>query len=350
MAIRKFLTSVADVYGYDSADNLVFSGKTLLDTTMEVALGSTPVRGGRGSQLQYIYYHTGEMKFILTDTQWNLAFLAATVGSNINTGNNVYKEETITLSGTGGGTVSTAPLAFTGSTIYGWATSPAGVTERITFTGSTFTVAAGAGAANQLWCIRYYSLNSASRSITINANVIPNVVKLVMEAQLNSADVTTNKIGMVQIIAPTVTLSGAFTINMKSDGVSNTPLTASALAYTDSPSVGVGCSAVPYYAKLIEVIDSANWYDNVIGLSIAGGDFALVNPATATLSVWAIPTNGAAFKPPVGDLTFTSGTPTVATIGANTGLVTTLLAGSTLLRVVITAKNTIEASATLTVS
>jgi hypothetical protein len=348
MAIRKFLTSVADVFGYDASDNIVFTGKTLLDSSMEVSLGSSPVRGGRGNQLQYIYYHTGEMKFTLTDTQWNLAFLAATVGSNVVTSNNVYKEETITLSGAGGGSVATAPLAFTGSTIYGWATSPAGVTERITFTGSAFTVAAGAGASAQVWCIRYYTLNAASQSVTINSNMIPKVVKLVMETQLNSADVTTNKIGMVQIIAPTVTLSGAFTIAMKSDGVSNTPLTATALAYTDAAG-SLGCSTSPYYAKLIEVIDAANWYDNVIALSIAGGDFALATTlGTQLLSVWAIPSFGAAFKPPVADLTFVSGTPGKATVDA-AGLVTGVATGTSLLNVKITAVPAVDTSATVTV-
>ena len=59
--------------------------------------------------------------------------------------------------------------------------------------------------------------------MTIDANMIPRVLKLVMETQLNSSDVTTNRIGMVQIIAPRVGLSGAFTISMKADGVSTTP-------------------------------------------------------------------------------------------------------------------------------
>ena len=49
MAInKKFLTSVADVYAYDTSDNILFTGKTLLDSSIEVSLGSAPVRGGRG--------------------------------------------------------------------------------------------------------------------------------------------------------------------------------------------------------------------------------------------------------------------------------------------------------------
>ena len=124
-----------------------------------------------------------------------------------------------------------------------------------------------------------------------------------METQLNSADVTTNKIGMVQVIAPSVTLSGAFTLSMKADGVSNTPLSATALAYNGAPGTDA-CANEPYYARIIEIIDSANWYDNVIGLSVQAGDFTMANSTTHNLLVWAIPASGSAFVAPNADLDF----------------------------------------------
>jgi hypothetical protein len=331
MATRKFLTSVADVYGYDNTDTIVFTGKTLLDSSIEVSLGSAPVRGGRGNQLQYIYYHTGEMKFTLTDTQWNLAMLAATVGSSQDSGY-FYDEETVTVTASSGTVVGT-PLAFTGTTIYGWATSPLGVTQRVTFSTKTFTVT-GAETAGS-WCVRYYAANTTSgKSFTISANMIPSVVKLVMETQLNSADVTTNKIGIVQIIAPTVTLSGAFTLSMKADGVANTPLTATALAYTGTAGADA-CATTPYYAKIVEIIDSTYWYSDVVGLAIEGGNFHLHQGATGTLPVWAIPTSGAAFRVPstVADFDFTSGTTAVATVQANAPYVYGVTGGTSLLTV-----------------
>src|SRR5512139_908880 len=96
MAIKKFLTSVADVFGYDNNDNLLFVAKTLLDSSIEVSLGSAPVRGGRGNQLQYIYYHTAEMKFTLTETQWNLEMLGATTGGQYDMGN-YYVQENVSV-------------------------------------------------------------------------------------------------------------------------------------------------------------------------------------------------------------------------------------------------------------
>lgn len=215
MAIKKFLTSVADVYGYDQNDVLIFTSKTLLDSSMEVTLGSSEVRGGRGNQLLYTYYHTGAMNVTLNDTQFNLALLSATAGQDIATGNNIYTEETITLGASGGGTVTGTPLAIQGTALYGWVTQLDGTIERVTFSGSTF--ASSSGTSGDVVCVRYYALDAASRSVTIPANAIPKIVRLVMSAQLNSSDVATNKIGEVQIIVPKFSLSGAFTLSMTSD-------------------------------------------------------------------------------------------------------------------------------------
>jgi len=365
MTIRKFLTSVADVYGYGEDDAIVFTGKTLLDSSLEVSLGSAPVRGGRGNQLQYIYYHTGEMKFTLTDTQWNLGMLGATVGSDVATNTDSYQEVSVALTSTTGGSMpaGVTPLAFSGSgTIYGWATThDQSATYRVAFTaGSPYTfltlAADGSpvlGAIAETVCVRYYVATAAAQYITVKANMIPKVVKLVMEAQLNSADVTSNKIGIVQIIAPTVTLSGAFTLSMKSDGVSNTPLTATALAYNGAPGTDA-CASEPYYARLIEIVDAANWYDNVIGLSVVGGDFTMAQSASSTLNVFAIPRSGAAFKAPNADLDFAlvgSPTATGTTVGAHTGIVASSTTnGTAVVKANITAAPTIDTTVTVTVN
>jgi hypothetical protein len=348
MAIRKFLTSVADVFGYDQDDNLVFTSKTLIDSSLEVTLGSSEVRGGRGNQLLYMYYHTGAMNISLNDTQWNLAFLGQTVGSEVATGNDIYTEETITLTGGGAGTVTGTPIALPNSgVIYGWVSLPDGSTERITFSGQGFTAAGGVSGDEV--CVRYYATNSASRSITIPANVLPKVVRLVMEAQLNSGDQASNRIGMVQIVVPRATLSGAFSLSMTSDGVSQTPLSAMALA--DSDLTSAACSNDPVYAKITEVLDNANWYDGVTALAIAGGDFALsVANSPKTLVVYAIRPGDAPFVVSNASLTFTSSDASKATAGTNTGVITRVAAGSTTIKAVITSNTSIEANAEATVT
>lgn len=349
MAYRKFLTSVADVYAYDAEDNIVFVSKTLLDSSIEVTLGSTPVRGGQGNQLQYTYYHTAEMNFTLTDTQWNLGMLGSTVGADFTPGE-YYTEETVVVTN-GTGVVSETPLAFEGTTIYGWATSPLGATQKVTIDSTTkqFTVIGTELTGN--WCVRYYTANkSEGLSFTIASNFMPSIVKLVMESQLNSADATTNKIGLVQIIAPRVILSGAFSISMTADGISNTPLTGTALSYMPSGSESDdACEAgTGYYAKVIEIIDNTNWWDNVYALSVYGGDdITLSAGETILLGVYAISSTGTSFRAPNDDLAFTSSASASVSV-TDEGLVTGT-SGSATIDIEITSASAISTSVDVTV-
>ena len=221
MATRKFLTSVADVWAYDTSDNLIFTAKTLLDTSIEVTTSPQEVRGGRGSQLLYTYYSGSSVSITLTDAQFNLQMLGSTVGSSIATGNDVYTEETVTLNGSGVGTVTGTPIALPNSgVIYGWVSLPDGSTDKVTFSGSTFTTTAGVANANDVVCVRFWATDSASRSITVPASILPSIVRLELEASLNSSDENSNKIGVVQFLVPKFSLSGAFTISMTSDKIS----------------------------------------------------------------------------------------------------------------------------------
>jgi len=350
MAYRKFLTSVADVYAYDANDNIVFVSKTLLDSSIEVTLGSTPVRGGQGNQLQYTYYHTAEMNFTLTDTQWNLGMLGSTVGADFTPGE-YYKEENVAVV-SGSGTVSETPLAFEGQTIYGWATSPLGATQKITISeAGAFNVLGEEAGGN--WCVRYYTKNTTEGlSFTIAGNFMPSIVKLVMECQLNSADATTNKIGMVQIIAPRVILSGAFSISMSADGISNTPLTGTALAYipTGSDSADACESGTGYYAKVVEIIDNTNWWDNVYAISVYGGDLSLAVGETSLLTIYALSTAGLSFRAPNSDITFVSSASPKVTVGSSTGLVTGVSAGSAIITATVTSASAIDTTVDVVVA
>jgi hypothetical protein len=360
---KKFLTSVANAYLYkDSDGTLLAFGKTLLDSSIETTLGSTDVRGGYGNPLLYKYYHTSAMNITISDAQWNLAFLAETVGSSITSATvDVFKEESVTLSAPGVGTLVSGTAIYvpgaTSNAIYGWATLADGTVVTATFsTAQAFTLAGSAGATSEVVCVRYYSADTAARSITINSNILPDTVHIVLEAQLNSSDTAgVNKIGTIQIDVPRATLSGAFSIKMTADGVASTPITASAIANED---VTTGaCTNVPYYATIKEIISGANWYDSVIGIAIEGGDFTqTVATSGHAVRVWAIPAQPALpFLCPVaagvtGYMWFTSGTPGTATISAGLGVVTGVTGGTTLLHAVITNKPTIEASALLTLT
>ena len=352
---KKFLTSVAKVWGYNDATGaLLFVGNTLLDSSIATTLAKTDVKGGYGNQLLYVYYHTADMTMTISDAQWNLDFLASTVGSGITAGtNDVFYEETLTLSAGKTVTITNTPLTVNGTVVYGWMTHVDGTVETITFTGGSKTCdAVSGGTVADVVCVRYYKLNTAARSLTINANIIPNIVHLVMDAQLNSSDSTTNQIGIVEIDVPKATLEGAFTIKMTPDGVASTPLTARALANTDTTTGA--CTNTPYYAKIKEILSSANWYDPVIGIAIEGGDFSLARGVTGAIHVWAVPAApGLPFLAPTTgtEMTFASSDTGIAGIGANSGIIIpTAQTGTALLHATITAKTAIDANVTLTVT
>lgn len=342
--MKKFLVSAADVYGYDAEDNLLFVGKTLLDSSIEVSTSNTDVRAGQGNQLQYIYYHTAEMNITVNEAQFSLEFLSLNTGSPIVTGGKVWEEETVEVTA-GKGNVTGSPIAVQTQTIYGWVTDEDGNVTRATFSGTEFDMSNPS--FNGTVCVRYYTQDSAARTMTINADMLPSIIKLVMEGTLASSDATTNKIGTVQIDVPRASMTGAFTLSMTSDGVAQTPLTVRALA--SSPKGG-GCNGNrPVYAIVTEKIDGAKWYDNVVALAIEGGDFSLKAPNTRNLQVYAIKNDGsAAFLAPTSELTFASDNSSYATVAA--GTVTAVAAGTATIKASITGKEDIDANVVVTVT
>lgn len=345
MTEKLFLVSVADYYMYDSAQNLLAAGKTLSESTMEVKVTSTDVRGGKGAPLQYIYFHSPDMNITLTDTQFNLPFLSQTVGKNQITGANIWTEENVTLSGGGAGTVAGTPVGFLGSsTKYGWVLHVNGTTQRVAFTGSTF---ASTGTSGDVVCVRYYEYLAATKELSVPANIIPSIVTLVLDAQLASSDASTNIVGSVQIVIPKAQLSGNFTLNMKMDGVSTTPLTARALAYTP---IGVaGCNNEDVFAYIKQIKLTSNWYDDVYALAFFPAEVTLsATAATYQLALKALHTTGSPSTPPMADLTFSSSVPGKATVDA-AGLVQGVATGTTDIHATITLKTSVDTYAVITV-
>ena len=342
--MKKFLVSTADVYGYDSNDNLLFVGKTLLDSSIETTLSNTDVRAGKGNQLQYIYYHTAEMNITINEAQFSLAFLALNTGSSIETGANVWTEESVTVTNGVGSVTKGTPLALQTQTVYGWVTKEDETVERVTFSGAQFTLADTS--YDGTVCVRYYTNDSAARKVTVYADMLPSVIRLVMVGTLASSDSTTNQIGTVQIEVPRASMTGAFTLSMTPDSVAQTPLSVRALSSTVN---GGGCDGNrPIYATITEKINGAKWYDNVIALAIEGGDFTMTNGTSKQLQVYAIKNDGsAAFLAPVNGITFASDKPATATVEG--GLVVAKAAGTTTIKATITDVPEIDANVIVTV-
>lgn len=347
--MKKFLCGVADAYFYSTAETLLFSAKTCIDTAIEVNVGNTEISGGKGDALLLNYYHGSRMNLTLTDAQFSMEALAATFGQDIVTSTSVWEEENITLTGGGAGSVTYTPVLTPDgvTTIYGWVTQTNGTTTKVSFSTKAFTLAGGT--TGEVVCVRYYRANTAARYIEVPANIIPKIGRLVLDAQLfssNSGDANgATLVGRVSVEVPRAQLTGNQSLSLTASGVSNTPLKASALAYNTA-----GCNGAGIYAKITEVITNANWYDNVSYLAITDDTIAIsAGTPTYQMTVYGIPSTGSAFIVPAADLTFTSGTVGTCTINAS-GLITRVAAGSSIITVAITNKNTVTLTATVTSS
>lgn len=351
---RAFLAGVATV-DILVADQLVATANTTIDNSITIGSTAEDIRGGSGAKLLGKYYHTSTFDVNLTDVLFKLEYLAFQTGSSIQQIADLFTNEQVTLGAGGTGKVLTTPAPYQNYGTIGWVSTPGSDNwAKVTFAeDGTFTVAN----ANEgdVYCVKYINTDNAARQITISSTFIPDEVTLVMTANLYRAggrgvnDIAhSSKIGTVQILVPRFLFSGSQELTMTATGVSNSELSGSAL---DNPSAD--CQATGYYAIITEKFIGASWSDNVFALAVEDSDVDLASDAgaanhTQKLSVYALPVNGSAFKPPYADLTFTSASDAVATVDAE-GVVTAVGAGSTTITVAITGKAGVEAVANVTV-
>lgn len=340
---KRFLVSVGDAVAMQG-NNIIFTAKTLMDSGISIETSNTEIRGGQGNPLQAIYYHSGAFNITLTDTQFKLPYIALNTGAAITAGGDIWSQETVTLVGSQG-TLTGIPTNIEGQSLSVW-TEYNDNYYTLPVTGNTFSTAGTAIPANSTLCVMYMSTKNSAQTITIPANIIPDRIRLYITATLYGDVSGKGAVGKVQIEVPVAQLSGAQEISMTADGYSNTPLSAMALAYSDS--AAVGCTKGQYYAKITEFLEDGNWYDGVTGLAIEGGDFTLESGSNSALRVWAVK-GTSSFLAPSADLTFTSSVPETATVGTNTGVVDAVGEGTTLITAKITGKPTVETSCTLTV-
>lgn len=346
---RQFLAGAATV-DMLVGDQLIATATTLLDSSITVGSTAEEVRGGPGAKLLGKYYHTSTFDINLTDVLFKLEYFAFQTGSAIQQIADVFTSEQVTLGAGGSGTITGTPAVYQSYGTIGWAAKPGSdAYQKITFTEKAFTVAGAK--EGDIYCVKYISTDNAARQITISSSFIPSEVTLVMTANLYRAggrgenDVNnSSKIGIVQVLVPRFQFNGSMELSMTSTGVANSPIAGSAL---DTPSAD--CSDGGYYAIITEQLSGSSWYDNVFALAIEDSDIELATTTgTATLSVYALPLNGAAFKPPYEDLTFTSAANGTATV-TQEGVVTGVAKGSTTVTVSIKNKAGVEAIANITV-
>lgn len=334
----------ADLY---AGDQLFSTAKTLLDSSISINVDSAEVRGGVGNKLLGKYFHTSKLDMKFTDALWRLEYVAKNIGSSINVGGDALAVESVVLTSGNAGVLTGTPVSFGTYGTIGWVALPNSTDwTKVTFTGSNFT--SPVGTTGSTVCVKYIKNESAARKLIVSANIIPSEIHVIGKVGLFKAGETaseSSKIGYVQFEIPRFLLNGTQEISMTANGVSNTPLSGSALEVASTTCDGDG-----YYAIITEIINSANWYDDCYALAVVDDSITLdATNTTATLDIRALYHNAMPNKPDYSSLTFTSSTPATATVNAS-GVVTRVATGSTVITVTITSKNTISAQADVTVT
>lgn len=237
---KDFLVSTADV-AFIVNGTLAFTGTTSLNTSISVSMEDQEITGGKGNKTLYKYKYGRKLAPSIEMAEWNLAYIAANVGSSIFEGlRDVFAvSECVTLTN-GTGTLQKAPVGKV------YVEKADGSSVEVTPAGSTITI----GSGNETVLVTY-QYNTNVKRVTIDAESAPLVGKLILTADKHNNK--TGKVGEVQIEVPSFQLSGTFDISLEASGSTTTKLDGDALAVD-----GASCSDGSVYAYITDIPSAAS--------------------------------------------------------------------------------------------
>lgn len=277
-----FLAGVANAEIFDG-DELFASARTLIDSSITIGVTAEDVRGGKGAALLGKYFHTTSFGLKMTDALFNIEYLAANVGAELETNGDVFTDETLTTDGAGVLTLTkvAVPIRSNGS-VFAYikpSTSTTDTRTKYSVTGGNTVTGL---TANTTYCVRY-RYNAQGTSIKVSSTFVPATLHVVLTASLFSGDANNptsgTEVGSLTIDVPRFLLSGAQELSMTSTGAAQTSFEGSALA-----SGGSGCEGGSIYATITQVILDTRWYTGASGLVIEDNNITLT-AAKATSSL-----------------------------------------------------------------
>lgn len=312
---KTFLVSTAD-FAYYVGGVLACTGNTNLNTSIEVSMQEQNVNAGKGNKLIYSFKYGRELSATLEAADWKLEYIAANVGSKITEGfADVYKMgECITLT-EGVGVLGTVPVGAVAIEM------PNGNIVMVESDGVSIDLTSY-GLTNES-VKATYKYNRLAKTVTIDADSIPCVGELILDADKHNNEL--GKVGTVQIVIPSYQLGGNFSISFTADGVTSTNLDGKALA-VEGDTCADGSAVYAYIKEFDETATAMEVVD--IAATPATINLNTADNKTATISVVGL--KGALYSPikvDNGECNFVSDTVGTATVD-EAGIVTAVAAGS----------------------
>ena len=273
MAVFMAGVGTAEIFkvGKDGQENLFSTAKTLTESGITIGVSAEDIRAGAGAKLYGKYFHTSTFDLKMTDAMFKLEYIAANVGSEIDLCGEVFINEQLKSDGQKEITLTKTPVSMTcGGKIYAYAKKP---TEDFYRTyvvdGNKITV----DEATTEYCVKYLYTNDNAKTLTVNANFIPDTLRVYLTMNLFSGDdkspQTGTKVGTVTVMVPRFLLNGTQDLSMSMTGASTTSFEGSALAAEGD--CKNGCESEGIYAKIVEVIDGFKWMEKVTDVIVDGG-------------------------------------------------------------------------------
>lgn len=314
---KAFLVSTAD-FALFYNDMLACTGTTNLNTSIEVTMQEQNVNAGKGNKLVYSFKYGRELNVTLEAANWDLRYLAANSGSEIQTAlSDAYKiAECITIN-KGIGVLPAVPIGdvaveLSEDTVV---TVPA---KDNTIDLTAYGITSGTVSVT-------YKYSSMAKTVVIDTDSSPKVYKLVLDADKHNNKL--GKVGSVQIEIPSYQPSGGFSISFTPDGATSTNIDGKALA-VEGDTCESGGAVYAYIREFDDTVSAVTVSEiaaTPAAISLDSGDTA----QTARISVVGL--KGAMFSSvelPNTDCEFTVDDEQVATVD-NNGVVTAVAAGST---------------------
>ena len=317
---------------------LIGVGKTLSETTFDASITGEEVRGGPGNLLYGKYFHDSNLNIQITDALFNLQYVAASLGVDVEQGGVTLYESAKageTVAAGGKITLTETAVAFDGS-ILAWYKKPTDDDWTVA-TVSENAINIPSAATGDHYCVKYFYQNMNAKSITIKAQYVPKTLHLVLINDLYSGDVanvgSASKYGRLITDIPSYQLDGSQNLSWSATSTATVSLNGSALAVDD----GASCEEDPIYGTMTQEIFGAKWQDDVKAVAVANADLELAKSATETLQVYAVFGGGVASRMmDNSNFKFAVESGTSATVGESTGVVTaSTTAGDTVISVTL---------------
>ena len=277
---------------------LIGVGKTLSETTFDASITGEEVRGGPGNLLYGKYFHDSNLNIQITDAMFNLQYVAASLGVDVNQGGvSLYESAKAgeTVGASGKITLTETAVAFDGA-ILAWYKKPADDDWTVA-TVSDNAITIPSAKTGDHYCVKYFYQNMNAKSITIKAQYVPKTLHLVLINDLYSGDVanvaaSTSKYGRLITDIPQYQLDGSQNLSWSATSTATVSLNGSALAIDD----GTSCEEDPIYGTMTQEVFGAKWQDDVKAVAIGNADIDLAKSASETLQVYAVFGGGVASR------------------------------------------------------